>query len=468
MNAGVYVVSVAVSAMYFIGPDNRIKYFPKTIDLISDGINTTEPVGLVSVECVETKKHVVQAFRVKSGFDIHSLLSIASSPGVLGISPERVIISESLRSVLSVPERKSIKAGSSIKEIAFTKMLTPLAQDLPKYSFESEYFKPGETRDVTSFLTGINTSEYQRSIHRSVQSLTRNELVAEIRDLRPITSVRISIPKSDWRTPEGASAPGIEAQCAVVHKSGVVDMCEVVSTRGNSHGRTPSEEDFERYYRENFHDDDDDDDDELDDEDDNFAHERGRDINLSVENMFYLLHSVQSIVCSEHGWQEHDIDSDIINFILDENEYLGRHTCEALREIVDSDGIYNGLDSENIAWPFDEVAGDIGASCVFQIIPRSKAQQRVHYLLSLFEDGTVHLYVIEDRFFDFDTVIESLGVGEVTEFVQVSVAVKTQTTITNLIKLAKTPETMEAALTLITEILKGESEVIDEWFAEFC
>jgi hypothetical protein len=56
MNTGVYVVSVAVSAMYFVGPDNRIKYFPRTIDLISDAENPTEPVGLVSVECVETKK----------------------------------------------------------------------------------------------------------------------------------------------------------------------------------------------------------------------------------------------------------------------------------------------------------------------------------------------------------------------------------------------------------------------------
>ncbi|MHC5195043.1 hypothetical protein ACYSUW_14910 [Pseudomonas frederiksbergensis] len=453
MAAGIYVVTLGVSSKYYVGLDGRIKFFPAGINPFAKGADLPEPIGLACVECEETKRHLIQVFRVGIGADISSLISIGKSQGVLGLPPKQIIFNESIKSIVTANTRSVLKKEFGCTSISFTKLENANDIDLSTHFLTRSFLEDEEAVDVASFLALVNVAEYKQAIQRTVTDVANPKLINELRDLRVASQIRVPIPHNEWRAPEGVEVFSEASQCVVGQRSGIIDFCTVLNRQ--------TLDDFEHHFSDFYHEmfggaEDDDDDEDWDDE-------QGE--GLSFEDAMCLLFSVSMLSCFDYGWPEHDLTSEDINDILANEEDVDPDLHSSLLDIISADGIFENTDSHNVTWAVQHLDGRHGDCFVFDLVPPRRVSGRPSYVVVVFESGLFHLNIIESGYYNAGELeMEFYPISEVS---QVRVKAATYTAISNLVKFARTPEAMDAAVVLIKTVLKEHEPGIGELIEMF-
>lgn len=458
MNLETFSFSLSASNRYFIGPDQRIKFFPNGVDLISSDSYNAKPLGLVCIECQVSGQYLIQTFRIEEGADISQLTRIAGSPGVLSGTPSTLIFSESIRTTLNHELRRKIKSEFGLKSISFTKILSDKALNLSNHIFD---VPKTQTLDCKSFLVELNINEYRKSIERTITSYTLPNITAEITDLRVASNVKLKIQVSDQIISEGIYAPKVGSRCIVERREGVLDHCLVLDSDRSHFQADDIFSHMHGSFGEDLFDDDDDDDfyDEDEDyEEDDVNHHNGEyGPHLLFDNRIHEILSVLSLSCCAHGWWDYDLSQDTLDEIMDCEDNLKPSQWHAINKLILSHGIYVDLDSENFIWPLSHALRNLELIGLMDLVPPRQVKGQPRYVVAVFEHGITHVYQIDLRRYDYDRLCSSLDYfGEEVQIDRLKIPAKNYSSIAQMVRLATTPEAMQSAVILITQILRSE------------
>lgn len=457
---GTYSISIDVSSVFFISPDNRVKYFPAGIDLISKGESTAEPIGVACVECIETGSFLLSVFRVRSGLDLSKLILIAKSPGVMDLMPCKLIFGKHLIRSLSVSNKNYIKQAAMVDSIGFSVIESDLAKSLPGYTFASISNLPKDIDNIDGFISYVNEQEYEQSIKRKlVKSVSRNT-ISLIKDLSLANSVRLHLQRNDWRPAPDAKQPLEGKVCAVSERFGILDICSVVDRPTDPFGRN----DFDPFTRSHFEDWMHDDEDEDEDEDECYD-EHGNLLNLSYEENMNLMCSFHMLICDNELWEDPQIDLDHIRYIEECEGDLPAHMYHGLKRILTANCIFHNIDSWNFVWPVNEISEEVEIYDFIELVTTRRSKNRNHYFVTIFDRG-VHISIMSPRFYDSNEIEENLYMFGI-ERSEVRVQTSVIDSIQCIVELVDSPETMMAAVTMIKRLLSNKSEYFEDYFSCF-
>lgn len=458
---GTYSISIDVSSVYFISPDNRVKYFPAGIDLISKGDSTAEPIGIACVECIETGSFLLSVFRVRSGLDLSKLIMIAKSPGVMDLMPCKLIFGKHLIRSLSVSDKNHIKQAAMVDSIGFSSIESALAKSLPGYSFDSISNIPRDIDDLNGFISYVNQQEYELSIKRKLLKSVSRDTTTLIKELSLATTVRLHHPRSDWRPAHDAQQPLDGKVCAISERVGIVDTCLVVDRPTNPFGRN----DFDPFARSHFDDwmhDDEDEDDDDDDDDDECYDEHGNRLNLAYEDNIHLICIFHMLICDNELWDNPQIDLDHIGYIEDCEEDLPVHMYHGLKRIITGNCIFHDIDCWNFVWPVNEITEDVEIYDFIELVTPRCSKTRNHFFLTIF-DGGVHISIMNPQRYNANEIEENLDMLGM-DCSEVRVQTSVIDSIQRIVDLVDSPETMIAAVTIIKRLLSTSSEYFEDYF----
>jgi len=456
---GTYSVSIDVSSIYFIGADNRLKYYQSGIDLVSNLDSEVEPVGIACVECVETGSFLINAFRVKSGLDLSKLIMIAKSPGVMDLPPSRLIFSKQSMRSLSILAKNGIKKDANVDSIAFSSIESDLAKSLPGYSFGSVRNFPVDINDLEKFISYVNEKEYELSIRRKLLKSVRRDVISEIKDLSMVNAVRLYHPRSDWRPAPDAQKPLDSEVCAITDRVGIIDICSVVDRPANPFGRNG----FDPFGSSHDWMQDDDDEDDDGDGDDVYYDECGNRLNLRYENHIWLILVFHMLVCDNELWD--DIDVDDIYQIEEFEEDLPLNVYESLVSVINGNCIFKDIDSGNFLWSVNELSEIVDEYCFVELVVSRHSKSRNKFFVTIF-DGGAHISIMRQQYYcanDIDDNLDAYGISSYKVIVKASVI----NSIQRVVDLVKSPESMFAAVALIKEMLIVSSEDFKDLVSDF-
>lgn len=462
---GTYSISVDVSSVYFVGQDNRVKYFPDGIDLISKVDSEAEPIGIACVECIETGSFLLNAFRVRSGLDLSKLMVIAKSPGVMDLMPNKLIFGKHLIKSISMADKKLIKQEALVDSIAFSSIESELAKTLPCYSFSSAHSLPGNIGDLNDFISYVNEQEYESAIRRKVLKSINHDTSSQIKDLRLANAVRLHHPRNTWRPAPNVQQPLDGKVCAVAHRVGIVDICSVVDRPTNPFGNN----DFDPFARSHFedwmHDDEEDEEDDDDDDDDECYDEDGNRLHLSYEDNTYLISVFHMLVCDNELWEDPRIDLDHIGYIEECEDDLPAYIYTGLKRIITGNCIIQDVDSWNIIWAVNEVSEVVEVYEFIELVTPRRSKNRNHFFVTIF-DGGVHITMMNPRCYNSSEIQSNLDDFGI-DYSEVRVQTSLVDSIQNMVDLVDSPETMMAAVTIIKRLLSNSSEYFEDAFSSF-
>lgn len=443
MKLGTYIVTVKVSALYFIASDGRIKYFREGVDFSGHYPDGCEPLGLVRVECSETSRYVIQAFRLRLGFDVEELLKLASQPGLLGRSPAQLILGQEMQGFLAVADRKRLKKDCGLESIVFTRIDSDGAPDLALYDFDSSYLDFSRSTDVPGFIRSVNIAEVRSAIVRTISEVSESKVESRLSDLRRVGVYLLTLPPSEWRTPHGLAKPDYSSQCAVIGRDGLIDECRVISRRAS---QGPS---FEDVFGEMF-----DEDDDLDCEED------GGSDDVDASDISDLILAISMMSCSGVGWPELGIDVDDLLDALEEEDVIDADVYEDLQGLINSNSIFLQCDTHNAAWPAMHAYESSGTPFYFDLVSPGNTAEKDHFVVIIYESGLIHLCVLGGKYYSRDGLDENLDLMFELEIERVKIKSKTHTLIKQLVDMGTSPESMEAACVLLKTLLHREVPVI--------
>ncbi|WP_338923761.1 hypothetical protein V0M98_36755 (plasmid) [Pseudomonas silesiensis] len=461
---GTYSISIDVSSVYFISPDNRVKYFPAGIDLISKGDSTAEPIGVACVECIETGSFLLSVFRVRSGLDLSKLIVIAKSPGVMDLMPCKLIFGKHLIRSLSVSDKNNIKQAAMVDSIGFSSIESDLAKSLPGYSFDSISNLPRDIDNLNSFISYVNEQEYELSIKRKLVKSVSRDTSSLIKDLSLANAVRLHHQRNDWRPAPDAQQPLEGKVCAISERVGILDICSVVDRPTNPFGRNG----FDPFTRSPFEDwmhDEEEEDDDDDDDDDECYDEHGNRLNLSYEDNIYLISAFHMLICDNELWEDPQIDLDHIGYIEECEDDLPAHMYHGLKRIITGNCIFHDIDCWNFVWPVNEISEKVEIYDFIELVTPRRSKNRNHFFVTIFDRG-VHISIMNPLRYNSNEIEENLDILGI-ECSEVRVQTSVIDSIQCMVELVDSPETMIAAVTMIKRLLSNRSEYFEDYFSCF-
>lgn len=450
---GIYSLSIEVSSRYFIGPDNRVKFFPDGINLLSTTESEVEPLGVASLECSESGCFLVNAFRVRDGLDISRLVMIAKSPGVINFDPEKIILPTHLKNTISQSAKQLIKSYTGVRSISFSSLDSDLAKSLPMHEFSLSDSNTDQQCSIEELIATFNKSEYERAIRRTILNRICTGALSQITGLRLANAVMVDYPKIHWRSAINTVKPDENKICVVTEKIGLLDIC-VISDRidTNFHGGGFGGHAHSNFadWMDGFDDDDDDDDDISSGEDEDSVH-------LGFENNMYRLFVYQMLVAHADFDEDTFIDPDYIEYLFEEEGDLSLSSYNIMNEVILGDCIFKNVDSENIGWAPGILSENSEVLRFFELCPPNQSKYNQRLFITWHEYG-VHITIMESFRYRRDNVVEVIGIMTGVDVETVRISAKHMSQITSMIDLVDNHESMIAAVKLIARVLSVNYE----------